>query len=78
MWLAFLTPPEHGLDCAPASRVNPAARLLLKPLDLERCHKLITCIFRTIRLTSPPPSLEGNGGASYSPNVAYLACWGLG
>ena len=24
----------------------------------------------------PPPQIwEENGGASYSPNVAYLACW---
>ena len=29
---------------------------------------------------SPPPQIwEGNGGASYSPNAAYLArCWGAG
>ena len=25
-----------------------------------------------------PPNLGGNGGASYSPNVAYLARWGEG
>ena len=25
-----------------------------------------------------PPIWEENGGASYSPNVAYLACWGWG
>ena len=30
------------------------------------------CIFRTIRRTAPP-ICEGNGGASYSQNVAYLA-----
>ena len=34
------------------------------------------CVFQSIRLT--PPNLGGNGGASYSPNVAYLACWGVG
>ena len=30
----------------------------------------------TIRQTFPPPQIwEENGGASYSPNVAYLACY---
>ena len=31
------------------------------------------CIFQTIRCT--PQIWEENGGASYSPNVAYLAHW---
>ena len=39
-------------------------------------------IFRTIRCTFPQKIWEENGGASYSPNVAYLACcrgvWGVG
>ena len=30
-------------------------------------------IFQTVRLTPRPPIWEENGGASYSPNVAYLA-----
>ena len=34
-------------------------------------------IFQTIRRTSPQ-IWGGNGGASDSPNVAYLACWGRG
>ena len=33
-------------------------------------------IFRTVRLTPPPQIWEANGGASYSPNAAYLALWG--
>ena len=35
-------------------------------------------IFQTIRCTSPHQIWERNGGVSYSPNVAYLACWGGG
>ena len=34
------------------------------------------CIFRTVRRTFSPPNLEGKWGCIYSPNVAYLACWG--
>ena len=34
-------------------------------------------IFRTIKHTSPQ-IWEGNGGVSYSLNVAYLACGGWG
>ena len=41
-------------------------------------EKNIYRIFRTIRCTSPPQIWEENGGASYSPNVAYLARWGGG
>ena len=34
-------------------------------------------IFWTIRCTAPTPQIwEGKGGSSYSPNVAYLACFG--
>ena len=32
---------------------------------------IIYCIFWIIRHTFPP-NLGGNGGASYSPNVAYI------
>ena len=36
-------------------------------------------IFQTVRLTPRPPIWEENGGASYSPNAAYLTCcWGVG
>ena len=35
-----------------------------------------THIFLTIRCTPPPQIWEENKGAFYSPNVAYLACWG--
>ena len=40
--------------------------LSLKPLG--RFHR----IFWTIRCNSPPQIWEENGGASYSPNVAYI------
>ena len=36
-------------------------------------------IFQTIRRMCPPPQIcEESGVVSYSPNVAYLACWGWG
>ena len=36
-------------------------------------NKSLYRIFRTIRCT--PQIWEENGGASYSPNIAYLAHW---
>ena len=49
------------------------------PHSLQWCLMLsVYRIFWTIRHTPPPQIWEENGGACYSPNVAYLACWGLG
>ena len=37
-----------------------------------------TIFFGLLRRTFSPQIWEENEGVSYSPNVAYLACWGLG
>ena len=42
------------------------------------CNRLKYRIFQTIRYTPQPQIWEENEGASYNPNVAYLACWGGG
>ena len=44
-------------------------------LSLSLCLVPRYCIFQTIRCTFPPQIWQENGGASYSLNVAYLACW---
>ena len=46
----------------------------IKGLIPKIYKELIYRIFQTIRRT--PKIWEENGGASYSPNVAYLARWG--
>ena len=46
--------------------------------ELCGLQQLTYRIFQTIRCTPPHQIWEENGGASYSLNVAYLACWGGG
>ena len=58
----------------PSSCVTSPAGM--PPIGGAKVAQVIYHIFWTIRCT--PPNLGGNGGVSYSPNVAYLACGGVG
>ena len=54
----------------------PLPKMLMKSAStyVDNTNPLpIYRIFQTIRLIFPPQIWEENGGASYSPNAAYLA-----
>ena len=44
----------------------------------QNAEGIKTVFSRLKRTLFPPQTWEENGGVSYSPNVAYLAYWGLG